>query len=118
MWWNSNRNSAIHNNIIFYRRKEMKIVIDIPDNVKQRLDEGHIQNGSIMAKVLMDIITNGTPLPKGHGRLIDADAYQTTLEEKARRLKTIDTINGLCGAVALLFDAETIIEADKESEQR
>lgn len=46
----------------------MKLIIDIPDNVKRRLDEGHIQNGSIISKSLMNIIKNGTPYegrPKG-----------------------------------------------------
>lgn len=46
-------------------------------------------------------VKNGTELPKGHGRLIDADAV---LEEPiGNTYKDIDI-------------AETIIEADKESE--
>ena len=50
----------------------MKIVIDIPEEMyAQIIDENGIDTMLIPYK---DIIKNGTPLPKGHGRLIDADA--------------------------------------------
>ena len=70
-------------------------------------------------------IANGTPLPKGHGRLIDADRLleygacpndcngTTTCMESYEHLHCpirvfdIESIN----------DAPTIIEADKESEE-
>ena len=64
----------------------------------------------------MDIIQNGTPLPKGHGRLIDADAI---LAEKYKKLEIgfddytiiydafVNTIKGIVNL------APTIIEADK-----
>ena len=48
------------------------------------------------------IIANGIPLPKGHGRLIDADAV---LEEPFGHTHRD------------IISAETIIEADKESEE-
>lgn len=86
----------------------MKIVIDIPDEAYEML-----KSKSELDNIAESIIANGTPLPKEHGRLIDADAYQTTLEEKAKRLNNLDTINGLCGAVGLLIGAETRVEADK-----
>ena len=44
----------------------MKIVIDIPNEKYKRLP--YIDQFS-----LREYIENGTPLPKGHGRLIDAD---------------------------------------------
>jgi hypothetical protein len=50
--------------------------------------------------VLAEAIAKGIPLPKGHGRLIDAD-YKVSSDGR-----TIDTI---CG-----YMAPTIIEADKE----
>ena len=43
----------------------MQIVIDIPNNMDLR-------NYNIPYDILK-IITDGTPLPKGHGRLIDAN---------------------------------------------
>lgn len=51
----------------------MKIVIDIDDNLYTRL----FDNGGDDYDYAVDMATairKGTPLPKGHGRLIDADA--------------------------------------------
>lgn len=47
-------------------------------------------------------------------RLIDADIYQQCLEEKAKKSKNLDTINGLCGAVAILYEQPTIDAIPKE----
>lgn len=91
----------------------MKIVIDIPDNeVPKRREIVEIVL-QFMEGEVCECTYPFQVLSKGYGRLIDADAYQTKLEEKAKRLNNLDTINGLCGAVALLSDTETIIEADK-----
>ena len=59
-------------------------------------------------------IANGTPLPKGHGRLIDADKLHHC--ECKGNFSECDTCldDDLCN---LVNDAPTIIEADKaESE--
>ena len=55
----------------------MKIVIDIDDeqvlfDIKNRSLEAQTETD----KVIINALYNGTPLPKGHGRLIDADAYR------------------------------------------
>lgn len=63
---------------------------------------------------LAEALVNGTVLPKGHGNLIDKESLVKAIEQKAKRLENLDTINGLCGAVALAYEAETVIEADKE----
>jgi hypothetical protein len=65
-------------------------------------------------------ISNGIPLPKGHGRLIDADALKKSNEEyiiaypmdeeECMRNTMVRWINDD------ITDAPTIIEADKESE--
>lgn len=55
----------------------MQIVIEIPEEVKQTFDNaenndlkgGYYDLGGIIGKA----IRNGTPLPKGHGRLKDID---------------------------------------------
>lgn len=78
----------------------MRIVINIPKvmyiNAKRDLLFG--------ADILVNAIKNGTPLPKGHGRLID---------EKDLSLMTVHMIDGM-----FICDAPTIIEADKaESEE-
>lgn len=63
----------------------MKIVIDIPEEVKQTFDnaknedlyDNYYDYNSLIGKA----IRNGTPIPKGCGRLIDADAYIDKHEE-------------------------------------
>jgi hypothetical protein len=46
----------------------MQIVIDIPEEIKAVIDK----NGTneIVAETVWQAIKKGTPLPKGHGRLI------------------------------------------------
>lgn len=50
----------------------MKIVIDIPEGIME-----YIENNGCLSVIYNDevakAIINGTPLPKGHGRLIDAE---------------------------------------------
>ena len=72
----------------------MQIVIDIPDEMYDWYDNGFPDEND--AENLWQIIKNGTPLPKGHGRLIDAD----------------DIDNHIVGSVDTR-DCPTIIEADK-----
>ena len=54
----------------------MQIVIDIPEGVYEDIVEhdGENREGAKSAYYFEKVIQNGTPLPKGHGRLIDADA--------------------------------------------
>ena len=46
----------------------MQIVIDIPEMLYEK-----IQNRKADKRTLETVILRGTPLPEGHGRLIDAD---------------------------------------------
>ena len=78
----------------------MQIVIDIPEDIYQYVINtgtyGHYRFNSAKA------IKNGTPLPAGHGRLIDAD-------------KLWDAYHDLDYDFYEAFDlADTIIEADEE----
>ena len=54
-------------------------------------------------------IVNGTVLPKGHGRLIDADKIQFENAD-------FDTYGDYSRAFDAIDQADTIIEADKEAE--
>lgn len=78
----------------------MKIVIEIPKKVYNALT--HIDfDASLVVNEMRSSIANGTLLPKGHGRLIDADAV---LEDPiGNTYRDIDI-------------AEAIIEADKEGD--
>lgn len=49
----------------------MQIVIDIPEDMYNGIINNRRPLGCIAE--MLDAIKNGTPLPKGHGRLIDAD---------------------------------------------
>ena len=53
----------------------MQIVINIAEEIKQKRDAGKVLSSEEIATVCM-AIKNGTPLPKGHGRLIDADVVK------------------------------------------
>ena len=79
----------------------MQIVIDIPEEdyiLATKEDFSAIYNGNHIAKA----IKNGTPLPKGHGRLIDADVL---LKYRYKAISLIHVIKEL-----------TVLEADKEQE--
>ena len=52
------------------------------------------------------IIAHGIPLPKGHGRLIDADEIQFENAD-------FDTYGDYCIAFDAIDQSDTIIEADK-----
>ena len=83
----------------------MEVVIKIPD---YNLDE--VQNGSIASGVILKAVKNGTLLPKGHGRLIDADKLDT--RERGNNSQRTMWWNIEC----IVEDAETIIEADKKND--
>lgn len=86
----------------------MQIVIDIPEEMYvQIIGENSIDT---MLIPYSDIIRNGTPLPKGHGRIGDLDALREEVSswgmndyEPSDFTDEIDR-------------ADTIIEADKEQE--
>lgn len=89
----------------------MKLIIDIPDILMK-----YIVNGKDLSEEQNDemalAIANGTPLPKGHGRLIDADALKT------KKKHSYNEFYENVVSVAEIDWAETIIEADKaESEE-
>ena len=89
----------------------MQIVIDISEEDYEYL-KTHNKHG------LYSSILNGTPLPKGHGRLIDADVLDRDLENAQVNLgdalsEAFD--DGLTWASEVASKSLTIIEADKES---
>ena len=99
----------------------MQIVIDIPEEIKAVIDK----NGTneIVSETVWQAVKKGTPLPKGHGRLIDADYLRDVIllhnfhgnnknvvpysDRKGYRLRQREVDEGI-------INAPTIIEADKE----
>ena len=94
----------------------VEVVIRIPKRTYDRVSERGIIAYGDDAYYIGHAIGNGTVLPKGYGDLIDRQALIHSIEQKAKRLSNLDTINGLCGAVAIVFNAPTVIEADKEED--
>ena len=80
----------------------MKIVIDIPEEKYEWIKKNN-PNADINS--IVGAVANGTVLPKGHGRLIDADAYiDKTAECNWLDDIPVDEFNRI---------TPTIIEADK-----
>lgn len=77
----------------------MQIVIDIPEEDYKFLKES---DGCRWSRAILEGIINGTPLPKGHGRIVD--------ENKITSFGWNNTDNHA------VVDAPTIIEADKKYE--
>ena len=104
----------------------MRIVIDIPEVFYEALRKtDEIIRGQRSGKTLMSVIYNavsqGIPLPKGHGRLIDADALKAEIMQWQRDISNPEAKRGARLAEAhyqdLINKSPTIIEADKaESE--
>ena len=103
----------------------MQIIIDIDEkyynNIEPFLNGETIKGGINLFKTL-EIIKNGTPLPKGHGRLGDLDALETEMVNGIHAgnyeegYEEYGHINNMDDCVECVKYADTIIEADKESE--
>ncbi len=83
----------------------MQLVIDIPEEIQLALINNiqlSVDQQSICDSYIKQAIINGIPLPKGHGRLIDADSLP---------LHAIDDANYGSNYIRI---APTIIEAESE----
>jgi hypothetical protein len=81
----------------------MQIVIDIPeDDYYDILQYVELKANTEFENLMISAIKDGTPLPKWHGRLIDADAIHG------------DSSWGLADR---LEETPTIIEAESEEEE-
>ncbi len=85
----------------------MQVVIEIPDNIYEMVMNtgtyGCYRFNSTKA------IKKGIPLPKGYGRLIDADAL---IYEAETCIETTDAF------IELTKNAPTVIEADKSEDKK
>lgn len=92
----------------------MQIVIDIPNSTFTDLKKKQNRTEVDVA------VLNGTPLPKGHGRLIDADALEKKMCDRETEIGDDKALwESSAVSVALDMFAPTIIKADKgESENK
>ena len=107
----------------------MKIIIDIPEEEYKCVQiTGHIGNATHVSNAIF----KGTPLPKGHGRLIDADKtlavawqnfyrHEDEWEEKDEDYVPLHRFydqNGFECCQQTIVNAPTIIEAESKSEEK
>ena len=102
----------------------MKLIIDISKEdlriICERTEKEINEEYFGVDKRLIEAVQNGTPLPKEHGRLIDADVFEKRLMDArsyyiGEKADDFDLrfASGLKSAAERLVDAPTIIEADK-----
>ena len=89
----------------------MQIVIEIDEDIAQGIIDGKEEASRNIVRsfqaTIADAIKNGTPLPKGHGRLIDADKLRETMEKDPRKaLSFVDLTD-------FVWLAPTIIEGSE-----
>ena len=100
----------------------MQLVINISEDVYKRAlpykDEILASNNANDLSELIHVVANGTPLPKGHGRLGDLDALETEIVNGIRAgnyeegYETFVHINNIDDCVDCVRYADVIIEAD------
>ena len=106
----------------------MQIVIDIDDDIAQDIIDGQNDEPRNIVRAfqatIADAIKNGTPLPKGHSRLIDADTTFTKLNERIHVVDVMMAEHGLyinneipLWMWSALIEDTTIIESDKEDKE-
>lgn len=97
----------------------MKIVIDIPEQAYEVIKRNALVTHAHNLALLTEWIAEGTPLPKGHGRLIDADKIEwfgcnfegrACIESKG----DCSVCNYADCYAKQVRELPTIIEADKE----
>ena len=89
----------------------MKIIIDIPQKAYETI-KAEKEIDWLGVENILDCIKNGTPLPKGHGRLKDVDWIDDNCENHYS-----DKDGSWYYAWRDIDNAPTIIEADKEEEE-
>ena len=91
----------------------MEIVIKIPEGMVKALEQGCF-GAKYNIYDLCGCIMNGTPLPKGHGALKDADEVMNVME---RNFDMQDLYLPIHFKQFALDEAQTIVPADKEVDE-
>lgn len=86
----------------------MQIIIEIPEDEYNKICSGNFDTDGYFKMNLKETFRNATPLPKKHGRLIDADDIKSYFSDREggdfTAFHFYDAVE----------NAPTIIEADKE----
>lgn len=90
---------------------DIELAIKIPEDVYTRLFDNGIQDNEIAVDDVCEMaraIRKGTPLPKGHGVLVDYEKMKNNARE----------YGAYAEATLSHIKPQTIIEADNESEDK
>lgn len=93
----------------------MQIVIDIPDNVKAKIEDNINACDIDIYDCVMIAVKNGTPLPKGRWRLIDVIQLKAKMFDLPGRTNG-SYWDGVDDVGDLIDNAPTIVEADGAEE--
>lgn len=107
-------------NTIMKRKRGIKmednieLVIKIPKGIYVASQMLGVKHGDTV-QIPLEIIANGTPLPKGHGRLIDENEIWDAVPDISSPLENHFKTYDFC---RFLANTPTVVEADKnESEE-
>jgi hypothetical protein len=99
---------------------DIELVIKIPESRYRLLQtQARTNLGKEKLDEFSEAVLNGTPLPKGHGRLGDLDALEKEIVNGIKAgnyeegYETFAHINDMDDCVDCVRYADTIIEADK-----
>jgi len=87
---------------------DIELVIKVPEEIYKASQVINVKYEDVI-QIPLEVIANGTPLPKGHGRLIDVDELKKHKYHDNHRYEN-------AVAVAYIDWADAIIEADKDKE--
>lgn len=94
----------------------MKIVIDIPEGLFEAYKGRSPRLGDEGMDMIAQAIANGTPVPKGHGKLKDADYIKLfSIDHDSWNGVEYEGVIKVVPVIAI-DNASTIIEADMEEE--
>ena len=94
----------------------MKLVIDISEELYAKVPT-LFNKGNIWIGDILEAVKNGTPLPKGHGRLIDADNLCKTMWAYMLDKSKNHEAQYVMSVAKCMVEAEhTILKADGGSE--
>lgn len=104
----------------------MQLVIDISKDVYEEImvHNRELRESGKSAYYLEGLIQNGTPLPEGHGRLIDEQNISDYVHSHILEINTgYGDLNNHTNRILRMIEsyidtAPTIIEADAESEDK
>jgi len=89
----------------------MQIVIDIPEYYYHKIEKS-AQEGYELHQIVVD----GIKLPKGHGKLIDADAVIEKMNNSDEQPRTPNEQYAWDFCQAILKHSKPVLEAEKEKD--